>query len=262
MLEITRFQTRRRVRGIAGLSIAILLLSAFYIAVWPSFDAVDLEALFEQMPPFFRDMFGIIALNTIEGFLAAELYQFVWSLLLPLYFAYLAAGIVAGDFERDRLDITLSLPVTRTRLLLEEFLALVVPVVVINVVIALGILIGVIAIGETIDLTFLTLVHLLSIPYFLVVVALGLVLSVWFNRADIAQRLAIGIVFALWLVESVSRTVDREWLGGLAPSRYYDPSDILVDEAVSVVDLGVLLGMIAVLLVVAIVLFRRKDLAA
>lgn len=262
MLEITRFQTRRRLKGTIALSIAIGLLVLFYVAMWPPLADMDLDQLFEGFPEVFLDMFGIVELGTIEGFLAAELYQFIWTLLLGIYFAYAAASAIAGPFDRNVLDISLSLPVTRTRYLLEEFLALLVPVLVLNAVIGAAVMAGVVAVGEWIDPTFLALVHLFSIPYFVVCIGVGLVLSVWFDRADIAQRLAIGVIFVLWIVESVSRTVDREWIGTLSPSRYYAPSEILVLETVEALDAIVLLAMGTVLVAVAVVIFKRKDLAA
>lgn len=262
MLETTRFQIRRRFTGTVGLTVGIALLVGLYLALWPSMEGLELDELFEDLPPFFQDMFGIIELGTIEGFLAAELYMFIWSLLLGLYFGYAAAGTIAGDLERNRLDVTLSMPVTRTRLLLEEFLALVFTVVFINLVLVLVIVAGVVALDEWIDLTYLGIVHLYSIPYFFACIGIGLVLSVLFDRADLAQRLALGIIFALWIVESLSRTVDQEWLGTIAPSRYYDPSEILVLETVEWLDFAVLVGMTAVLLVAAILIFRRKDLSA
>ena len=83
-----------------------------------------------------------------------------------------------------------------------------------------------------------------------------------FKRADIAQRLALGIVFALWIIESVSRTVDQEWLGTLSPSRYYNPSEILVLQHAEWMDALVLIVMSVVLLTAAVVIFKRKDLAA
>lgn len=262
MLEIVRFQVRRRRNGMIALAIGIALLVLMYIALWPSMEGLELDELFEDLPPFFQDMFGIIELGTIEGFLAAELYMFIWSLLLGLYFGYAGAGIIAGDFERNRLDISLSLPVTRTRHLLEEFLAMFVVIVFINIVIGVVVFGGIVALGEWVDLTYLSLVHLLSIPYFTACLGIGLVLSVTFNRADIAQRLALGIVFALWIIESVSRTVDQEWLGTLSPSRYYNPSEILVLQHAEWMDALVLIVMSVVLLTAAVVIFKRKDLAA
>lgn len=262
MLEIVRFQTRRRLKGTLGLTVAIGILVLFYIAMWPSMADMDLDQLFEGFPDIFLDMFGILELSTIEGFLAAELYQFIWTVLLGLYFAYAAAGVIAGAFERNALDLSLSLPVTRTRLLLEEFISSVIPAVVLNAIVGAMIVVSLVAMDEWIDLADLVLVHAMSIPYFMVCIGIGFVLSVVFNRADTAQRLAIGIVFALWAVDSVSQTVDQAWLGTLAPSRYYQPSEILVLGVVEWVDALVLLAMTAALLLAAIVLFRQKDLAA
>lgn len=260
MLEIARFEARRRLRGTLALSVAIALVALLYVALWPSMEDLDLDEVFQEMPPFFQDMFGIVELGTIEGFLASELYQFIWMILLGLYFAYAGASVVAGDVERERLDLRLSLPVTRSRLLLEEFLALLVPVAVLNVIVGVVVGLGSFAVGESIDPASLALAHLFSVPYLTVCIGIGLVLSVVFSRADVAQRLALGVVFVLWIVESVSRTVDEEWLGTASPSRYYDPTGILVLETVDWVGVAVLVAMTALLVGAAVVIFRRRDL--
>lgn len=262
MLEIARFQARRRLRGTLGLSAAIGALVLFYVAMWPAMADMDLEEMFAQFPDIFMEMFGIIGLDTIEGFLAAELYQFIWTVLLGLYFGYAAAGAIAGPFERKGLDVTLSLPVTRARVVLEEFVALVVPVIVLNVVVGLLVFASVVALDEWIDPFYLAMAHAASIPYLTACLGIGLVLSVSLDRADLAQRLAIGVVFALWAIDSVSRTVDRDWLGWLSPSRYYQPSEILVLETIDAVDILVLLVMTIALVAVSVVIFRRRDLAA
>lgn len=262
MLELARFEARRRLRGTLGLTVAIAALVLFYVAMWPAMADMDLDELFAEFPDIFLDMFGIIELGTIEGFLAAELYQFIWTLLLGLYFGYAAAGTIAGPFERKGLDVTLALPITRRRLVLETFAALLVPIVVVNVIVGTAVFASVVALGEWIDPAWLALAHVASVPYLTACVGIGLVLSVSFDRADVAQRLAIGVVFAAWAVDTVSKTVDREVLGSLSPSRYYQPSELLVLETVAWSDLLVLVVMTAVLVAVAVALFQRRDLAA
>lgn len=261
MLETARYEVEGRLRGSVVLSVAIALLGAFYVAMWPSFADVDLDQFLEAWPPALRELFGVESLASIEGFLATELYQFVWVLLLGLYVAYSAARLIAGDVERHRMDLLLSLPVTRTRLLLEKFTSLLAPILLANVVVPVVVLGSVLAIGETIDVVALVAVHVLSIPYLLACGAIGLVLSVVFDRADVADRLALGVVFGLFLVRSVTAVTEGyEWIGRLSPTAYYDPTEILVHNEYDLVGAGVLLAATAVLLLVARWQFRRTDL--
>ena len=260
MLETVRYEAEGRLRGSVVLSVGIALLGAFYVAMWPSFADVDLDQFLEAWPPALRELFGVESLASIEGFLATELYQFVWVLLLGLYFAYSAAGLVAGDVERHRMDLLLSLPISRTRLLLEKFASLLAPIALVNVVVPAVVYASVLAIGEDLDVGSLLAVHVLSVPYLLACGAIGLVLSAVFDRADVANRLAIGVVFGLFLVESVTAvTAGYERLGALSPTYYYDPSEVLVHGEYDPAGAGALLLATAGLLAVASVLFRRKD---
>src|SRR6056297_2402115 len=180
----------------------------------------------ESLPPAMQAAFGAtgaFSIATIEGFLAVELYQFFWLLLLGVYTAYLAGGLVAGDVERGRMDVLLAAPVTRRRVVVEKFLSLVPVVVAINLVVGAVVYATVVAIGESIPVADLAAVHLLSIPYLLACGGIGLVLSVAFDESDAAKRGSLGAIFGLFLLETISSSAGVDWLGAISPTRYYDP---------------------------------------
>lgn len=263
MLEIVRYEAEKRLTGTVALAVGLGALAVFFVAFFPSFADVDMESYVEAFPPAFREAFGVEAIGTIEGFLAVEVYQFLWLLLLGLYVAYLGAGSIAADVERDRMDLLLSLPVSRSRVLGEKFLAIAVPIAVLNAVVPVAVYAGVVAIGESISAVDLAMVHLLSIPYLLACAAIGLLLSTLVDRADVARRVALAVVFALFLIDSVSASAeDLEWIGGVSPTAYYDPTAILVDGAHDLGGAAVLLATTAALVVLASVRFRRADVGA
>lgn len=260
MFETARYDGARRVRGTLVLAAGIGVLSVFFVWYFTQIGDLDVDAMFESMDPLLLQAFGIETLATIEGFLAAEVYTFVWLLGLGLYFAYSAGGLVASDVEHDRLDLLLSLPVSRSRLLAEKFASLLVPIVVVNVVVGLVVYGSVLAIGESIDPVVLAMTHLLSVPYLLACAAVGTILSVLVDRADVARRLALALVFVLYLVESVlSNAAGLEWIGYVNPSRYYEPTAILVHGTYDLLDATILLAAVLVLLVGAQLLFERRD---
>ncbi|MFC7057177.1 ABC transporter permease subunit [Halovenus salina] len=260
MLETARHEGRRRLKGTAVLTVAIALYSGFIVWYFSALEGVEYEELFQEAPAAIRNAFGIEALSTVEGFLSAQIFNFVWLLGLGLYFAYTAGGLIAGDIENERMDLLLSFPISRSRLLLELFTSLLVPIAVVNAVTA-GVLYGLVAaIGESIDPVALAVVHLLSVPYLLVCAGIGLVFSVSVDRAAIAERAGVGLVFTLFLVESVvGGSTDFEVLRYLSPTNYYQPTEILVTNSYSVTDTAVLLVAFLVLLAVSQALFRRRD---
>ncbi|PSP78172.1 ABC transporter permease [Halobacteriales archaeon QS_1_68_20] len=261
MLELARFEGRRKLKGALALAVGLSLLAAMDVWVFPSVTAsgVDLEQFVEAYPPALRRMMGIEAFGSIEGFLASQLYVFAWLILLGLYLAYSAASLIADDVERGRMDVTLSLPVTRSRVVAEKYLTLLVPVLVVNAVTPVVVSVGVALVGESISLGRLIAVHALSVPYLLATGGIGLLASVAFDRASVAQRVAMGVTFGLYLAESVLAGTDYRQVGLLAPSRYYDPTAILVRGEYDLAGAAILLGMVAVLVGASALWFGRKD---
>lgn len=260
MFEFARYESRRRVRGSIVLAGLLSAFAAFYVAMFPSMaESIDLDALLAAYPEPLLKTFGVQTLATIEGFLASELYTFAWLLLVGLYFAYGAAGLIAGDVERGRLDLLLALPVSRARLAGEKFLSVLTPLAVISLVMPTAVYVATVLIDEPVAIADLAALHLLSIPYLLTCAALGFLASVVFDRTSIAQRVSLGGFFALFLVESMVTGTDFEWVGAISPTRYIDPNDVLIRSEYDILG-GVILLVAAVVLVgVALAWFQRKD---
>jgi ABC-2 type transport system permease protein len=263
MLEITDFETRRRVRGTLLLSASLLAFAALIVALFPSIreSGVDFQAYVESFPPEVRSAFlgSVTDFTTIEGFLAVELYQWLWLLVLGVYFAYAAASAIAGEVESGSLDLLLANPVSRTRVVVGKFLSIVPSVVGVNALVMTGTYLMVRFIGEEIDLWNLAALHALSVVYLLACASLGLLASVYFDSTRRAQTVGIGAVFAMFLVDSVTLDTDYEWIGDPAFSRYFDPTEILVEGDVDWAGIAILLAVTVVLVMAAAEYFERKD---
>lgn len=260
VLELTAYETRKRWRGALALSVALSAFSLLYTAFFPSVtEGIDVDQYVEALPRVFVDAFGLRALGTIEGFLATELYQFAWVILLGLYLAYSAASTVAGDVETERMDVLLSLPVSRARVVGETFLALVPGILLINAVVAAVTWVATRAIGYPIGTVELVAVHALSLPYLFACAGIGLVISVVADRASVAQRAAMATVFGLFLLESVVTGTDYSWVGALAPMRYFDPTAILVDGTYDLAAAAILTGVAVALVAASQWYFGRRD---
>jgi ABC-2 type transport system permease protein len=114
-------------------------------------------------------------------------------------------------------------------------------------------------VGESIAATDLVAVHLLSFPYLFACAALGILLSAVASKADVGQRAGLGVVFAMFLVESVTARTDYEWVGALTSPRYYDSAPILTAGEYDLVGAGVLLGATVVALALASWWFGWRD---
>ena len=260
MLELAAYGARRRVKGALALSVGLSAFSALYAAFFPSFTGnLDLEEYIEALPPVFVEAFGLRAFDTIEGFLATELYQFAWVILLGLYLAYSAASLIAGDVEDGRMDLLLALPVSRARIVGERYLSLVPGILLINLIVAAVTWVATRAIGYPIGTADLVLVHAMSLPYLFACAAIGLAISVVADRESVAQRVAMAVVFGLFLLESVVASTDYAWAGAVAPMRYYDPTAILVDGSYDLAGAAILTVATLALVAASQWYFRRRD---
>ena len=262
MVELARYEGRNRVRGSLYLATAMSVLAVIVIWIYPSFadsfDDVD-EQLLAAYPDEVIQLFDVQTMASLEGFLAFELYVFGWTILLGLYLAYLAAGTIADDVERGRMDVLLAMPISRARTVTEKFAALAVPIVVVNVVTPVVVYVTAGLVGEPIPAADVAAVHLLSIPYLFACAGIGLLASVVADRTSIAQRAALGITFGLFMLESLLVGTDYEDVGVIAPMRYYDPNEILLESTYDLLSAGLLIAMTLALLAASVGWFRRRD---
>lgn len=256
---ILRIESTRRVRSSIALLVVLSIFSILYLSIFPNFKE-DAEDLADAFPGFFFDMFDIEALHTIEGFIAAEMYSFFWTTIVGVYFAYIGATMISVDIHERRMDLTLSNPLSRESVVIQKLLSLWAPLAILNVGVFVIILVGSNLIDEAIDPVALTMVHLLSIPYLLVCVGFGLLLSVALEHPRSSKAAAVALVLVLWLIDAVSRmSPDYRWIGDVTPSRYYEHTAILVREEYSLLDAGILLAVFVGLVVLSVVLFVRRD---
>ena len=96
-------------------------LGAFMAAIYPSIQS-SIEDVARNYPAGLKQAFGVEAMNTVEGYVHAEMF----SLIVPLAIGYFAiravAGAIVGAEERGDLDTILALPLSRRVLLVGSYL--------------------------------------------------------------------------------------------------------------------------------------------
>lgn len=258
--NIAAFEGRNRLRVTVVIAILVAVYAALFLWLGPAFIAEDeIQDLLDAFPPVMTELFGFQSLTSLEGLFASEFYTFCWIVGLGGYVAYSTAGSVAGDIEADRIDQLLAGPVARHHVVLGKYLAILVPIVVLNVITPVVLYGGSILIDDPMPVSDLVALHALSIPYLLTWAAIGLFLGVTVRRGRTAGRIAIGLVFFAWIYESVIVTTDVEWLALIAPPHYFDPPNILIQGAYDVLGAGILSGVTVTLVVGSILWFRRVD---
>jgi ABC-2 type transport system permease protein len=129
---------RSSVRAMLWWSAGIVALVSLQIAVYPSIrDNAGMKKLTEDYPEALKAFIafgGGFDYTSPAGYLGSELFSFVLPLLLMIAAIGAGARGVAGEEEAGTLDLVLANPISRSRLVVDRFAALVAEVTVIAAV--------------------------------------------------------------------------------------------------------------------------------
>lgn len=106
VLGKTLFDQRR---SLLGWSVALVLLVAMYVAIWPSVrDQPSMSDFLDQMPQAFRSLFAATGadLSTGAGYVQVELLSFMGPIVVLIYAVGSGSSAVAGEEERRTMDST------------------------------------------------------------------------------------------------------------------------------------------------------------
>ncbi len=237
-------------------------ITFLYSGMFPSFE----QSIIDMMDSSFYESFNFFAhadqMHTYVGFLTLELYNIFWLLILAIMLGFLAASSISKEIEGKTIDLLLSNPVSRWQLVAEKYLGLIPMFLVVNFSTMFAV-IGITGlIGETINYSNLLLVHLVSIPYFLAVFAMGIVLSVLIDEKMKASIVLIAILVGMFVLNSLSlMTPEYEWIGSFSLLHYFDPYSVLQFGQVDGGGVLVFLGITAACLIGSMLYFERRDIA-
>jgi ABC-2 type transport system permease protein len=105
---------RRRAIPTWGLSLGGY--GAFMAAIYPSIQS-SIENIVKSYPGGLKEAFGVQAMNTVEGYIHAEMFSLIVPLALGFFAIRAIASATVGAEEHGQLDTILSLPISRTVLI-------------------------------------------------------------------------------------------------------------------------------------------------
>jgi len=234
-------------------------IAAMYSGVYPAF-----EDLMGEMAQSFGDSFTFIPgsedFSSYAGFLNIELYQIFWLLIFGILVGFVSASLIAKEVESKTIDLFLANPISRKQIIFEKYLGIVPFILVVNFVTMFVVYGTTIAINEEIDFGYLVLTHLVSIPYFLSIAAIGLLISIIIDEKMKASIFMIALLMGMFIFRSISLMIpDYESIGFLSLSHYFNPYDILTEGFVDLTGVVVLTVVIIECLLVSMFYFSRKD---
>jgi len=250
---------------VTTLLFGLFLLGCAYVLVviFPSIAKIhELKDYIDAMPSFMKAFLGqeFVDATTLEGFLTFEYFNTTWLLIMGVFCCLFAGALVAEETEKKTLEIVFSAPVNRTRFIISKFAGFLTLLVFLSAVSFLGIYLGELQIGETIDKRLTIYVFLSGTICMATIGSIGLFLSCLFNEQRRAVGATITIFFSLYIFNLIAMLLEQyPTLKYFSLFQYYDASKIFKRHAIYWPDMAILLGVFSVMFGASILTFRRKE---
>jgi ABC-2 type transport system permease protein len=239
-------------------------MTGYFALLFPTYSKiVDLNSILDKMGPAAKLMGASLGdASTLIGFLHIELFSMILPALMVAFAAGVASGFTAGEESRGTIDLLLSYPISRRRLVLEKTLAVVLGCVVAAVSVWVLAVLGAAASGSTLPWDKLAAALAMLVLLGLAFGGIALAISATTGNRGMAIGVAVAVMVVMYLVDAVAAIVDS--LGVLRPLslfRYYMGDDPL-RNGLNIPDASLLATVAVALLVVSLFAFDRRDLAS
>jgi beta-exotoxin I transport system permease protein len=256
-LVLSHLSDRRRSLVAWGLPLG--LWSAFIVLIFPSVESALSKAA-KSYPPALKEAFGVGELTNVEQYLHAEML----SLIVPLALGYLAVRAVAsglsGAAESGRLDVLLSAPVSRSRIVVASFAATAVELAIVLILTVILTGLGSLVAGADLSLGSAIAGYANVWPLALVFAGLGVVACGFSLRTAVVTGAVAGVLVTMYVVDLIGR-LDPDLSGVRYASVFKYYGNAIEDGIEPAAFIGITAAAIA-LAVLSGWLFEQRDLSA
>lgn len=243
--------------------LGIVVFIAINLSVYPTFktQSAQYNQVFSQMPASMKELFSDTGdFFSPIGYMSSQVYY----LMLPLLFSALSIGLgsslLAKEEQAGTLELILSRPISRSRVLLGKALCGLAVLGGIGAITALSVVILASITGFDISIIRLVLATGMSLLLATLFGAIAFMLTA-VGRSARTAAIGISTLIALggYIISSLDGTVKwLRWPAKLFPFHYYKPSEILGGTATwyaAAIFALVIIG----LTILSVVAFRRRD---
>ncbi len=240
-------------------AVMFLVMGVMVGAMYPALDGA-LTSLGDAFPEELLALFGGGDVSTPEGFYQLETFGMMAPIAVMILTIGIGARSVAGEEERRTAGLLLANPVSRTDLLLQKALVMVLFGMIIGVVTFLGVAAGNILGGLDMDVANIAATSLLVSLLGIVFGGVALLLSAATGRVSIALWGAVGLALVSHMANAfLPFNESASGLERWTPNSYALSSDPLVN-GMDWLHGGVLAALAVALITLAVPAFGRRDL--
>ncbi|WP_328400754.1 ABC transporter permease subunit [Nocardia sp. NBC_00403] len=247
-------------RSLVAWSAGIAAVGLMYAGFYPQVASGGMADAVQNYPDAMREALRLDDMSSAAGYLGSSVFGLLLPLLAMIFGVTFGARAIAGDEESGYLDLLLAYPVSRTRLALQRFTALVTGAVAIGMLVFLGML----TIRSAADLDSISVgefaaqclnLALLAITFGALAIGLGAAIG---RRGPVLAG-AAGIGVLTYAAYSLASVLGADWLKYLSPFHYYIGGEPL-RNGMQWADAATLLAISAVLSTAGLAWFNQRDL--
>lgn len=246
-------------RGLLGWGIGLLVVTLVYGGFYPFAATPEYGELIESLPAGLADAMGWSAIASAHGYLGSTVFGILGPILAIIFAISTGAKAIAGDEENASLELLITHPVTRTRVVLQRALALGIALLGAGMVVFVGILV----IAEPIELG-LPLAHVAAASLQLALLAavfgsLALLVGGLVGRRGPVIGITALVAVIAYLANGAAPMVDAlAWMQDISPFYWFAGTDTLRD-GLDPAKAGLLAAMTGVFVAGAAIAFNRRD---
>ncbi len=249
-------------RSLTWWALGMVALIAVTVAFYPSLrDTPEFDELSKEIPEALMRAFagGVTDFTSPVGFLNSQLFILMVPLLFLVFGLTAGSGAIAGEEEKGTLDLLLSNPVRRWRVVLEKFVAMTVGISLLGLALWLGTAISARAVGMDIGVGRIAEASLSAALLGLAFGAIAMAVGCTFGSRALSIWATAALGIAAYFLNAMGPIVDG-LEERLSPFYYYLGADPLAN-GLDLLHVGVLIGLSVAALAVALITFERRDLA-
>ena len=241
---------------------SIILLLFMFMLMYPALsqDISVFESLLNNFPLELRQALGIadLDLSQVLGYYG---FLFTYVLLLGSIYAIKSAISVLSEETRSKTaDFLLAKPVSRRTIVSAKILSVLTLLAVQNIIfVTVSYIILQVYGRDQFNGTALALINLSLIQVQLFFLAVGIFIASVMKKIRTVLPVALGVVFAFYILQMVNQTIDDPKLTYFTPFAYFDVGKIIQDISYDMSFLIINLFIITILTGSTYLLYQRKD---
>jgi ABC-2 type transport system permease protein len=265
MIPAFRLELRRGRMLIVWVSVVSMFYAGFITAFYPTIleNAAEFQKMLEIYPKELMAAFGITGDFAAPGtFVNSYIYQFLWPLVAAIA-GILLATRVATDADSGFLDLPLSSRLPRVRYLTATIVAQAVGLALLSALTIIAIVAVDLFIEPDFDVVHLGLAGVHAFAMAAAIAGVTSLLAVVFLDRGRAGGIAAAVLIVMYLLNVVAQlSPDLRELARLSAFHYFDVKPLIDSGTYPTGDTLLFLGVALGGWILAVLLFRRRDLAA